>query len=489
MYNKQITNTINLTDTSTVFDYRVAPPAAFLNTTTNIVITATNNSAENISFTDSDEIQITFPSTMVSSQDFSGSTPAQSGYTVNKTVGGDSFSVTVSFNAVTVEPGDALTITFSQVPISATAGDTAVGIVEKMNGQEKNTSLDFTIKAQGLGIIAWLDKLIVGQSEPTQLNWLSSGGIKVVISGFPTGDGTVERPVEHDPPEVQSTTVYVPKSDTVAQRNYTATVYSSSNHVDQIVTLQQNPPIINSYTSTPPATEAIAVNKSVELSWHTQFASSVILTTPTIPNERQNIPANPLTLTPGSDLFSAFRLNYGQLPKQAEYIITANGFKQADVEKLAFTIKPATFLYFKFANKDGTGLTFQTNPSTQVYIAWELNTVSNGSLSTFTLYQPGMIQEVYYLGSGDTTHPQIQYFEAPENSGKFDLTWITANLDSLVLNPGNITIPTADIASGTHTVDSAGTYTLTGTTAAGLSVNSVLEVKAAALKFRENIEA
>jgi len=34
--------------------------------------------------------------------------------------------------------------------------------------------------------------LIVGKSEATNLNWLSSGGTKVVISGFATGSGQKE---------------------------------------------------------------------------------------------------------------------------------------------------------------------------------------------------------------------------------------------------------------------------------------------------------
>jgi len=183
-----------------------------------------------------------------------------------------------------------------------------------------------------------------------------------------------------------------------------------------------------------------------------------------------------LTVNPGDDLQKAYRLNYGQMPDQVDYIITANGYKKAAVGLVSFKIKPVTLLYFKYQNKDGTGLVFQTDPSTQKYKAFKLETVSDGSLSTFTLYQPGMKQDVYYLGTADTTHPQIRYFEATANGGKFDLTWLSANLKTLVLNPGNINIAEADIASGTHTVDNPGTYTLTGTTADGLSVNSVLEV-------------
>lgn len=452
---------------STKLVYRVAPDSAFLNTSVRIVITATNTTSSDIIFSDSDEIIIAFPSSMVSSQKFSGSTPEKSGYTVSPTVGAPSFSVTVSFGNVVIRPNDTLIITFDQVPIVNVVGSPSVAITEKM-GSTNSTNLPFSIKAAGLGIIAWLDKLIVGQSETTQLNWYTSGGTSVIISGFPTGTGQKQFEISD---KLTSTPVYVPEG--YPNWPYTATVYSSSSHVDQLVSLQQNPPMINEYSSVPLATQELAINETAELTWATQFASSVILTTPLIPNARQKIPAIPLTVSPGKDLQQAYSSNYEQLPATADYTLTVNGYKQAAVGDISFKIKPITLVYFKYADLEKTQIKFQTDPVTTEYKTWKF---ISGDVNQFVINQPGSVKDIFYLGVADTVHPQIQYFESTANAGKFDLTWTTQNLNQLVLTPGNIPIASGSINSGTLTVDTAGTYTLTGTTASGLIVISILEV-------------
>lgn len=455
-------------DVTTKLKYRVAPDSAFVGKTVRIVITALNDTNANINFTDSDVIKISFPNTMVSSQNFKGSTPASSGYTVNSTVGENSFSVTVVFNDIVIRPQDSLTITFDQVPIAGTAGSTSVGIEENM-GDVNTTQLPFTVQATGLGVIAWLDKLVIGKSETTNLNWYSSGGTSVVITGFPTGTGDLKFPASE---QLMSTPVYVP--DESQQWIYTATVYSASSHIDQTVTLQQNPPMINEFSSNPDTVQEIRIDDSAVLTWDTKFASSVILTTPLVPNERQRMPAAPLTVYPGIELQKAYKLNYAQLPASADFTLTANGYSKAASQSISFKIKPISLLYFKYADTAKTLMKFQTDPTTDKYSTWLL--LPGQSVSTFVINQPGNRKDVFYLGSDDHNHPQIQYFEATANSGKFDLTWITANLTSLVLNPGNIPIQSGSIPNGTYTVDGPGRYTLTGTTAEGLSIDSILDV-------------
>jgi len=456
--------------------YRVTPPAAFVATSVGIVISATNSSGADIEFNKADEIQITFPDTIVANQNFTASTPEGSGYSAGKALAGNYFSVKAPFG-FNLKPGDAMTITFSQVPIASDPDSGSnIGISESIGGGDPVlVSLPFEVKAAGLGIIAWLDKLVVGESQPATLNWQSSGGVQVVVSGFPTGTGQKTFPVQGEPPFLDSTIVYVPIQPQKPQQwFYTVTVYTGAGNHEQItVALQQNPPIINSYTSDPEL-KKIRVDASAVLSWHVQFASSVILTTPTIPNWRQPINANSYTANPGADLRKAYRFNFSQLPKTADYILTANGFSQPAVETITFTLEPVSLLYFKFSSKGGPNIIFKTDTAN-----WNSPSKSSDpNLSTFTIYQPGGTADVYYLGSGDTVHPQIQFFDFTKKDGKFQLEWVTANLKTLVLNPNGIAITESQIANGTMEVEAAGVYTLTGTTAAGLSVNSVLEVSA-----------
>lgn len=450
--------------------YRVTPPAAFEDTKVDLTVTATNTGDADIKLVKNDEIQIAFPATMVVNQNFTVSTPPKSGYSASKSTAGDYFSVKAPFGLV-LKPGDALTITFSQAPIVSTPASGINIAVSEYIGTTTPAlvNLPFEVKSAGLGIIAWLDKLIVGQLQPSTLYWQSSGGTQVVISGYPTGTGQKTVGIKGN------TQVYVPVQVSNPQQwKYTLQVFTGDggSHEETSVTLQVNPPIINSFSRTPDE-KCIRVDAKVELSWLVQFASSVVLTTPTIPNWRQPINANPFSTTPGADQRKAYALNFRQMPQTVDYILTANGFLKAATQTITFTLEPVALLYFKFTTKGGNVAVFKTDPD-----RWNtaFQTQNNETPATFTIFQPGGTADVYYLGGKDTTHPQIQFFDFTKNAGKFTLEWVTANLKTLVLNPKNVAITGAQIANGTLVVDDPGVYTLTGTTAEGLTVNSVLEV-------------
>lgn len=452
--------------------YRVTPPAAFVATNAELVITATNSSGADIKFASKDEIQIAFPSSIVANQNFSGTTGG-SGYDVARSTSGNYFSVKAPFG-FTLKPGGVMTITFTQVPIAATPVSAAnIGITEIIGGVTVPVNLQFDVKSADLGIIAWLDKLIVGESQPATLKWQSSGGVSVVVSGFPTGTGQKTFPVTGKPPYFGSTTVYVPTFPPNPQdKNYTVQVFTGGgNHEQTMVTLQQNPPIINDFSSDPENLN-IKVDTSVTMTWLVQFASSVILNTPTIANWRQPINANPFTTVPGTDLLEAYQQNYRQLPETADYILFVDGYRTPAVKKICFVLAPVPLVYFKFGTKDLKGVKFKTNPN---WPAVEME--QKGNIYTFTIFQPGGKADVFYLGSGDEKHPQIQYFDYTKNGGKFQLSWITANLKTLVLN-GNINIEPNQIVNGTLEVSDPGTYTLVGKMDNGLTINSVLDVTA-----------
>lgn len=453
---------------NTKLQYRVTPPSAFIKTTVEqLTIIVSNGSSANIVFTANDQLTITIPADLVSGYGFSFSTSTGSGFAVNKGNKAGIYLVTVPFNDVTLKPGDSFQVIFSQVPVGDTADSYNINVSELLGGDTNVDSLPFTLQSVGLGVIAWLDKLIVGETEATNLNWTTTGGSQVIISGFPTGSGQQQVGLSGNIP------VYVPQRGDTSQWTYTVTVYSGQNSKGALVVLQKNPPVINSFDSSPDSASPIAVDQAVTLSWHTQFASSVILTTPTLPNARQRIPANPLQVTPGLDLVKTYQYSWSQLPPTAEYILTANGFSEAAVKTVNIAFKPIQLVYFKYSAKSGGNPMFKVDPETWQAVAFEQG---SANLATFTVYQPGGSKTVYYLGDGDQTHPQIRYFAATEDKGAYDLEWVTANCQSLVLNPGNIPITGGDITSGTKTGLAPGTYTLTGTAANGATVNSVLQV-------------
>lgn len=452
--------------------YRATPPAAFVSTKVDITVTATNTGDADIKLVKNDEIQIAFPATMVDNQNFTVSTPPKSGYSAAKSTAGDYFSVKAPFGLV-LKPGDVMTITFSQAPIVSTPTTGINIVVSEFIGTTTPAlvNLPFEVKSAGLGIIAWLDKMIVGELQPSTLYWQSSGGTQVVISGYPTGTGQKTCSVKGN------TQVYVPvQASNPQQWKYTLQVFTGDggSHEETSVTLQVNPPIINSFVSAP-INKTIRVDASVELSWLVQFASSVILTTPTIPNWRQPINANPYKTVPGADIRKAYWLNAAQVPDTVDYILSVNGFLPPAPQTITFHLEPVKLLYFKFTTKGGNVAVFKTDPAN-----WNtaLKLPNNENPTTFTIFQPGGKADVYYLGGNDKTHPQIPFFDFSKNAGKFTLEWVTANLKTLVLNPNNVPITGDQIVNGKLDVDSPGVYTLTGTTEGGLTVDSVLEVVA-----------
>ena len=67
----------------------------------------------------------------------------------------------------------------------------------------------------------------------------------------------------------------------------------------------------------------------------------------------------------------------------------------------------------------------------------------------------------------------IQYFDVVDG----ELSWITANLKSLVLNPGNISL--SEVDKGTYAIpEGATSVILTGVGNNGTNIRSVLEIPA-----------
>src|SRR5690606_10442119 len=185
-----------------------------------------------------------------------------------------------------------------------------------------------------------------------------------------------------------------------------------------------------------------------------------------------------LTVNPGKEITEFYRSNYANMPAEIYYELVVNGFEKPAVKKIKIRLKPVNLMYFKYAKKDAngelSGMTFKFDP--EEWIANEIQ--KDEDTYTLTLYQPGGKTEVYYLGSGDTTHPQIQYFNsASKGDGVYELSWVTANLDKLELSPGG-DIPADQINSGTKNVNLTTTtsFTLKGTAKDGSVITSILNV-------------
>ena len=472
----------------TKLTYKIsAPPAAFISTKVDLVVTATNDTGKDISFGLSDEIQISFPvcgsvtPCMVESLNFTSGVPdGVSNYTNQKSSSGSYFSVK---GYLTLHDGDSMIFKYNQVPIGGTPGQPSITVTEEIGGQSK-TTLAFTIKPLTADIIVWAAPMSVGAEQMSTLFFYPSQGDTVTISGFEDGD--ITKKVQVSPPKLYSVKINIPNGSggTSPQRKYTATLYSGQDRkASGGATLTGVKPHIF-YFNSDPDTLSIPVNAIPKLQWKVQYASAILLTTPSIPVWRQLNNPDPdapikfdQVVSPGMEMLNLYRSNFDQLPSTAAYLLTANGYGKSKVNSVAFTLQSVKLKYLKYQNKSGGSgkPTFSNADFALVIPEWKTTNVSfeGGGVVVLTYYQPGGKAEKYYLGDADKVHPQIQYFNSTPKSGQFELEWYTANLTKLVLN-GTVQ---SKIASGTATV-AAGIHTLVGTAANGETVQSVLVLKA-----------
>jgi hypothetical protein len=464
---------------ATLFDYDIQPSQAFVATNTVLTLTITNplggNTVRFAGGPKGDEIDVYFPVgkdktdlTLAIQFTATCNTP---GFTCGKATAGNYFVVRAPAGA-SLTPGGQVVILFNPVTINSIAGQATITIKEIIGSSENDKDVSVTKLPQELGIIAWLQPWTIGANQYSTLLWQSMGGTSVQISGYAGGTGTKTFPVSGNPPYPGNTQVTVQPSE--AQRTYTVAVYTSDNqHKEVPVTLTQHAPLITSYTAD--KSGILSVTDPVTLNWSLMFAGSSTLQTPAL---NKNNPNPPLVVVPGQDIAKAFQGNYPAMPDTASYLLTAYGYQVNPSETLSFKLAAVQLAYFKFSSNDNgslSGLVYKTDPAQWPPVQLE---VVSPTLNILTIFQPGQFSSVYYLGSGDTVHPQIQYFEATDNGkGEYIFNWVTANLKSLVLNPGNHQIDSSSIQSGSLTLaPTAGKYILTGTGTNGDTIVSMLDV-------------
>lgn len=475
-----------MTNTATILTYIFAPPSAFIASTIDLKLTIENPiTGSTIHWQggpDGDEIDITFP-VGSSGGDLTNQLPTQvdsqtKGFTCARS---NAFFAIKSPTGATLNPGDKIVVVFKDVVINGVTGDVPVKIQEYVGSSSNNGSVSITKLPQELGIIAWLDPYVVGLFQTSSLNWQSMGGIGVTVQGFASGTGSKDFPVSGQPPYPGATSVTVP-SQIESQRTYTLQVYTGDHrHAQQAVTLTQHAPMITSFVGD--KSSPLKANASVSLSWNSLFGASSLLQSNAGMN--RNSPLSPLAVNPGQELAAAFSGNYDNMPATVNYTLTVNGFEQPASEQVSFTILPVNLVYFKYTQRDSTGILSGIKAVTdpEEWTAQALSFPAN-NLAVLTIYQPGGIASTYYLGAGDTTHPQIQYFNAENKGGNsFELSWVTANLDvskGMILLPGNIKIDGNDVKQGTKTLSITATteYTLSGVGTSGESIVSKLIVQA-----------
>lgn len=448
--------------------YSFLPNSVFVNSVDDLKLVAENpiSSGSSIQFKagrGGDSINVVFPigdadSDLASSLNF-GVGNVTSPFTC--TLVGGNFVITATQDTQ-IDPGETISVEFTQVPINESIGDSFVAINEYVDGGVGTTSVKISKIPEELGVIVWLDPLIVGLNQESLLQFKSAASTNVVISGYPKAPG--EKTFE-TPPYSASDKVIV-GSDTESQRTYTATAWAGTNQsIPQSITLTQVPPVIT--IKNPSEEQIVGAGEKVVISWKAMYSTSSVMKW--LQSQIIN-PNSPLNTVPGEELTKVYNIpnhNADFMPDTVTYTLTVEGFKESAICNFVFKVNPVQLVYIKYKNPDLTEIMFAIDPSDWRAVSPVFATDS----LTLTIYQPGFTKDLYYLSKEDTVNPMIQYFDIVDG----DLSWITANLKSLTLDPGNISI--SDIEQGTHVIPSeTDTVVLTGIGNNGKTIRSVLKI-------------
>lgn len=382
----------------------------------------------------------------------------------------DSFSISTNFDItsnddIVLNPGDSIRVTFEEMPINDASGDSVVTITESIGESSGTYPITIAKKKHELEVIAWLDPLIVGLGQQSTLHFKSSSSTKVVISGYP--DGLGEKTVD-TPPYSWSGSVGI-GSSSESQRTYTVIAWAGGNRSPQEeVTLTQKPPVITAFA--PEGDQTIKPNDTATITWQAMYASG---NTMKFLETRLNNVSSPFKPVPGKDLTDAYNPNKHNaefMPDTVTYSLIVDGFKKSAEQSFAYKVMPVQLNYLKYQDESLTAIIYSYDPSD-----WgAVNRAFGNEALTLTIYQPGYKKDVFYLSKDDDTNPMIQYFEIVD--GK--LSWVTANLKSLTLNPGAISIDAEEIKKGTHPIpDGASQVILTGVGNNGNPIRSVLNIE------------
>lgn len=488
----------------TLLSYSIQPGQVFVATSTTLTLTIRNPDAgPPVDFKGGpggDEIDITIPhgagaDALASTLNFTGQSQT-SGFTCARLAGSDAFAVRPVGSGVTrLLPGKTIVVEFTGVTINAvpsTAGQSAqVAIEEFIGDTDASTTVGVSKLPQQLAVVAWLVDYTVGLGQQTKLMWQSFGGTMVTVHGY--DDDVIDKscpdpkpgkrcfPVTGSPPYSGYTEVGVPKDQPA--RTYTVVVSTGDGkHEQQEVTLTQHKPVITALgagSSYSPPAGPVGAMDPVGLRWATLYAARAFLQTPAqgTPTRVELNPVEDTTVVPGRDVTDGWQPG-DVVPATADYVLTATGYGPQAVETVSYTLEPVSIAYFKYQQmKDGTlsGFTWMTDPPDWPAVEIQVSTAPY----TFTVRQPGGGSVTAYLGP-NTTQPQVQYFGAAAGEGgQYVLTWVTANVASLVLGPVGYDVPAGDVAKGSYTVEPDGptTYVLTATpTGGGQPVTSTLVV-------------
>ena len=486
--------------------YRFQQDQVFVGTTVSLVLEIRNDGAGPVTLKSTGSIRVSFPSgedatALSAAVDYVPRSLTQK-FTAERVEGTNDYRVRVSLTNQVIARGSSILVEFAGVKVNATKGEARVAITEQLDGAEPaQASVTLKKLPRALAVVAWLEKLVVGKGEKTRLHWQSSSAVRVVIAGFPDSPVDTDCPagpdrqpgyrcfkVEGDPPYPGVIEVGIGPN----QEQWTWTLEAVNGNGDRgkppvLVTLTQHKPVITGFGVGPEMAQPsgkVDPTARVPLLWSTVYGRQASLVTPT--NSAGDPvalnPAEPIEVSPGLDAVHG-AVSWDRIPSKVDYVLRVAGFGAPADATLSFELAfagAAYFRYSKLVNGQLSDPVFAMSPR-----GWPaFQAVMSRMPYTLTVWVPGGARQVLYLGPGDTSSPQVQYFAVEPGPGsKKTLHWITYNTRILTLEPGGYQVPVGEIAEGRHEIEPTQTteYVLWATAPApsGVVVTSSLVVTVA----------
>lgn len=365
--------------------------------------------------------------------------------------------------------GQSVTVQVSNVVVTPTPNAPLVRITETVLGSQPATMTIHTlVTSASLDIVANAVPATVGLGQPTVLQWSAMGGSTVTI----TGTTTVEIPLSGPGPIYSGSRAMLPFQD-ARQTTFTLTVSTQDNQTRSYpVTVTLSPPVVRTFSYAPPG--PFDLDDSVTFWWDVDYATQVFFTPVLPPGTGQVVPTGSQTVVP--------RKLYPQASNQSTltFTLTTKGYQPPGeplpAPTLTLELNPAQILYFRYSNLQSKAIQLKVANGRPM-----LTGPDSTGLSRLQVTGPaGPLEQ--FLGPGP--YLEIQYFSASPNPSpapgtSVELTWLTQNATSLVLDPGNIPVTSNAQGSGSATVAPTAdtTYILTATAQpAGTEVTSQLDI-------------
>lgn len=386
---------------TTQLEYTSTPELSFASKSIKLTIDGRNNTNDVIEVPKGSSITIVIPKAMVTDLDLQASTPPDSGYYVEKgKVLGEYVVKPNPFGGtIEIQPNVSWKISFASTSLSDTSGNYFIKVAETLGEKSGDSEVKFIVEEEQQKVIAWLDPKYIGDQELSKLYWQAPKGItSLTISGYPN---KADVPVKN-PSLDGNVEVFMLPGTEENQRIYSVNVLAGGNLIkSKAQVLQKNDPVISAFVATqataadgelPEIIDEIGIDEKIYLNWITDYASSVILTTPTIPNKLVAKNDQKVEFNPGTDILNAYYGFLDQLPATAVFYLTVNGAKRPKPQKIELNIRPIKLLYFRYKTSKKVNVEYATEPEN--YSGVEV--VYEGGKQTLTLYQVGGKVEIYH---------------------------------------------------------------------------------------------